>query len=496
MCHVRLRREFRRRGAIVFYAVLGSGALTTAAPFKPSAQADAPPQAAPRDAGTLWYLPATGSRSQGRRPGHKPWYLRYETPETPWYLAPETSEAPAAPASEATSPAEAPARFTWAPFAMAISSPTLALNTYADGKDRHSAYSRAVLGGGARWQGFGARLLLQSAHNLQRGADPAERLPIGVYEAFAAYRNDTLRLRIGRQALTLGSGRLISEQDEGLIGRSFDLLRLDLRRGDDYLTLLGGRRDLRGHAAAPEDAADWLGALYAHKALSEAHTLEVFLLYRGSRGEGAVRDVGHLGLRALSEEGAFQYDAEAGLQFGERRPESGAESHLAYAAVGELTYGWPVLGELRLGLGGAYASGRSPSGASDAFDSFYPDNAIDYGVVSLFQLSNLSEFHGRAILRPAQGWQLTLSAYLLGLAQTGDRWVGAYDEDLGQVAVGQGFLLGSEYNAELIWEPTPWLYFDLVYGVFVPTPAAEPYGYTRPSHTAWFTLYLEYGELL
>ncbi len=384
---------------------------------------------------------------------------------------------------------------------MASVSPSPIFNNYLAEGTTTATYLRALLGLEARRRWASAFVNLETAHEVGVGGGlPDDLHPIGLFEAYGEVTFAPFFVRAGRQELGFGSLRLISPRDPTYKGRSFDALRGHGAFGPLTWDLVVAAADIRDVAANQPDTSDLLGVLYTSYALAPTHQIDPSVMVR--RGFALGGDLANasletevtvnLGLRATGDRGSFHYDAEINGQLGRHA----GLPHRAFAGLAELDYVFAPKIRPTVGGGVAYASGASPSGSVSAFDGFYPENLLNHGYASYFSLTNLIDIHARCAISPfTEDFTITTTVLMLGLAESSDTWVGAYGDAVGQVTDNTSVWMGGEWDVELRYTPTAYLYFDLVYGLFLPTEAAAAFGASRPSHTLWATAILNFGLL-
>ncbi len=147
----------------------------------------------------------------------------------------------------------------------------------------------------------------------------------------SAYDNDGKggMLRLGRQELTFGSGRLLALREGTNVPSSFDGIRASLGKRGLAVDIFVAKpvSTKTGIADDPPQAGNWFWGFYlsrdAHKAGVRAPVPGFDVYYFGLDRNPAVfnQGVGHerrhtVGVRAWNLEGSWNYDVEAMLQFG------------------------------------------------------------------------------------------------------------------------------------------------------------------------------------
>ncbi len=467
---------------------------------------------------TLLYLGLSGTaEAQTAAPSEgRTWY---QSPNVGlWYAppgqqaaSPEPGQAHAEEAESAEVPAEAtplaPPTFQtgplqWTPVGKVASTPLYVANHYTLERPIASIFARALAGleVDSKWLRFFVNLEAAS----EFGPHPVagrNTLDPALFELWLDVHYEDFYLRVGRQELSLGSRRLISPSGAPNIGRYFDGVRAHGKHGRFSYDLFGGYETILDPARQGIDAANLLATLYTRFDLGKTHGIEPNVLFRHVTAREPAEDasigrpgrnITNLGLRAVGDEGGFHYDVEGNFQLGR----VGELPHRAFALVGELDYAFDVKLMPTLGGGVSWASGNSPDGTWSAFDTFYPFNLPLYGAVSLFSLSNLIDVHARVRISPFDPrFSLTFTAFMLGLAESSDTWVDAFGLRVGQVDENTSPIMGFEYDLVAQWVPRSYLYFNLAYGIFVPSQAATLFDRFAPSHTVFGTAVVRFGSL-
>jgi hypothetical protein len=211
-------------------------------------------------------------------------------------------------------------------------------------------------------------------------------------------KGSSLRLRVGRQEMAFGSGRLIALREGPNVPLSFDGIRLTMRSGAWQVDGLATRpvQNKPGIFDDPpqHDVAFW-GAYATHRSSADTKKPSIDFYYLGRDrkravyNQGAARERRHtLGARLWGQRGAWGYDAEAMYQFGK----FGAGQIDAWRVAADNTYVFSsVRWRPKLGLAADVASGdRDPHNPNlQTFDALFqsgtysgraqilgPDNAI------------------------------------------------------------------------------------------------------------------------
>jgi Alginate export len=322
-------------------------------------------------------------------------------------------------------------------------------------RERVESYDHAFFGlpGGRSFTAFATRLLADGDLHLGRrfrafvelgsfaetGRKPVERpfdrgdleLQQGFFDLAAIDRGgERLILRLGRQELPLGSGRLVSLREAVNVRLTFDAAKLTWTRGDQTVEAFAGRpveAKLAAFSSAPSGresfwALDWTGRRLAGSPASG----ELFYLGRRLSAitypRGTARELRHtLGGRLWSREPRWDYSVQAAYQLGT----FGAQTIDAWGIATDTGATLASLpGRPRLALRADVASGdRDQRTGRDhplgTFEAPYP--ALNYfSEASIFAPGNGYDVHPYLELRPAETLVAEVGADLLWRLRRGD----------------------------------------------------------------------------
>lgn len=232
---------------------------------------------------------------------------------------------------------------------------------------------------------------------------PIDEDRFGVRQAFwegeLAHRR--LRLRLGRQEVSLGSARLVALRDGPNVRRSFDGVRLTLRHGRGEVEALAVSEVAAAERAFDDfaDAGELLWGVYTTTRASTRREISVDAYYLGLRREdarfGATTglDLRHsLGSRLFGGLGPYDWNVEAIVQAG--------------TFAGRRTLAWTVATDQglsaewrgvtpRLGLrANATSGGSTDSRRLGTFDPLYPNLAY-FSQLTLIAPQNHVDVHPR-----------------------------------------------------------------------------------------------------
>jgi hypothetical protein len=349
-----------------------------------------------------------------------------------------------------------------------------------DDTDRAMLFERVRLGIDAQYDALESRIVLQDARALDFDTGPFVGGPspiasTGIYEAWA---QASLRaasqtfIRIGRQPVAWGEGRLIGVSDASPTGRSLYAVRGRWSLGDGAIELL---------AAALEDASppgalapDLYGELFGARAewsFDPLFGLEMVLLGRVAQVNpadastslgGSVEGETYTGSLRLHGDGqSWAWGAEAAYQLG--HASAYAASRAAWAASGHVEHVFE-LAPLRptARVGASYASGDSGGATYRAFDPMLPDAGVWHGAMALFTGSNEAEVNATVSAIPWADGVVAVEYRYVRLAVPGSLWRSDYLASLGSAPRSMDANLGHEVDAKVACNP--WAPLDLELG--------------------------------
>jgi hypothetical protein len=349
-----------------------------------------------------------------------------------------------------------------------------------DRKNYGTLVERARLGVDAERGALEARVVLQDARTLNLGAvvsplvGPGSVGVTGAFEAWGEAHTDALRpsfVRVGRQAVTWGEGRLLSEADWSPAGRSLDAVRGRLVVGDSSFELLaaaltdpqnGVALDAYGElfGARAEWPLDPLFAIEAYGLVRIAQNNPIVSLDRTVRGQtytGALRLHGDAHGWTWGAEGAYQLGHADDIDA--NRAAWAAAGHVAFAPEG-------IMLHPSLQVGVDYASGDSGGGTFRTFDPLLPDVHRWHGAMDLFAWSNEEEANARAAVVPWTDGIAAIAYRYVRLAQPGAAWRSAYLTTIGAAPGNGDSLLGQEIDSMVRWSPWEPLALEAGYSIF------------------------------
>lgn len=319
----------------------------------------------------------------------------------------------------------------------------------------------------------------------------------GVYEAYLESKTDSARpsyVRLGRQAVTWGEGRLLSSADFSPAGRTLDAARFAWAPFDDLdfealavvLASPGPLGQTSGDTTSSQssgaqlfglragyDHASWLKVElfgYARTAFSDRN-LDQPTDFAVSRAKGEKLTAS---LRLSGEGSGFSYGLEGAVQGGAARALAGTPTIGAFAFAGhaEKRFDGAKLSPTLRVLGG-YASGDPGKGGTyTQFDPLLPDTQRWHGALDVFAFSNLADVGGQVEIEPFDDASLRLGYRYAAMADRGGEWISSSLGTLGRARTAgadDSSSLGHELSARFGVEPIEGLtlgfsYAALVYG--------------------------------
>jgi len=317
------------------------------------------------------------------------------------------------------------------------------------------------------------------------------------YEAYAEARSSSARpayVRLGRQAVVWGEGRLIGNADFSPTGRSLDAVRAHLAASNFDFEALAALLEIPGPLGSafgdrfgPSHSGVQLYGGMARWTLDPLLRVEAFGIARISRSSGTELDGSRfalsrlsgelvtLALRVSGEARGWDYGVEGAYQLGTASSLglTGADV-AAYAAAGHVAKTLPEVALTpTFRLGASYASGDDGSGTYKQFDPLLADPQRFHGQMDLFAWSNLLDASARAQVVPWTDTIFALEYRYARLANAKGDWVGSYLTSVGNATPPAGYTqagyapltgtadeeLGHEIDAVLSWRP--WVPLEL-----------------------------------
>ncbi len=345
-----------------------------------------------------------------------------------------------------------------------------------------------------------AQFTLQDTREL--GTTDADRLtPIGrpalpslaPFEAYAEIHGDGVRatyLRLGRQRVVWGDGRLLGESDFAASPRSLDAVRFFTAFGDLDLEVLGVMLAPPGKEVvatetdeatpdAPPKTRFGQGSTLAGVKLGY-HVAPLFFPEISAIGRFvrdpvpswlAPSDVIAFDARVSGDYRGVSYSAEGVYELGRVSAPGQNRDLRAYAGAGRLAWETSLPWHLTFGAQGAYATGESgalePSDVQRRFDPLLPEEHDLHGMLDLCGWSNIIEAGGGISARPSEDLTAKLDYRLAMLAKPRGRWSSASLAPIGKDVDNTARLLGHEVDLLLSYTRWDAVTFDAGYGLFL-----------------------------
>ena len=269
------------------------------------------------------------------------------------------------------------------------------------------------------------------------------------YVEFGDLKAFPATLTVGRQSLSYGDNRLVSDSRWVNFGRTFDGVKLHMQTGKFWVDAFAVRPvQIRKDEFNDSDSADNFFGIYGGTDALRIQTTELYFLWRdkadaqpdlspvntknpNGTSNGPAQRIATTGTRWKSKPGmlcGFDYSAEFAYQFGHLW--TGARTtprlnHHAFALAITGGYTWEdALWKPRVGLEYDYASGdRNPKdGSSQSFQNLLPSNHAQYGFMDAFSWRNLHDARLSLSAKPLKDVEVTLDYHALWLANTADYW--------------------------------------------------------------------------
>jgi hypothetical protein len=343
-----------------------------------------------------------------------------------------------------------------------------------DGENRGFLVERARLGVDVQRGPVEGRVVLDDvrvwglAAGQPQGWEPAAQPLTGAYEAWAEAHSSSARpafLRVGRQPVQWGEGRLLGVSDWSPRGRTLDAVRGRLPLGDGAFELLAAV--VSDPVALPLAAGTELFGARGEWVYHPLFAVEGYVLARLSQLPSSYQSVHgqtYTGaLRLHGDASAWTWGIEGAYQLGRAEDVRGGEDRAAWAAAAHVAHTFERLMLLPTVLvGGSYASGDDGSSTYHAFDQILPDVHVWHGAMDLFGWSNEAEVSARAAIAPWTDAVASIEYRYARLAQPGGAWRSDYLVQIGTDPTNTQPDLGHEVDAVLTW--SPWVAIELVAG--------------------------------
>ncbi|HEX9295794.1 MAG TPA: alginate export family protein [Polyangiaceae bacterium] len=292
-------------------------------------------------------------------------------------------------------------------------------------------------------------------------------------------------LRIGRQEIALGEGRLVGISDWELVPRSLDAARghwtlrqFDLGAFAALLTPPGSLPPQYGEQAASAGAGSGgTGTqLYALAGAVHVDPLlhgEVLGLARVVRypvpGSLTPSDTIVVDARLFGDQSGLTYAAEFAYELGRVAIFGGNRDLAAWGATAHIDWQttWPL--RPKWSLAGSYATGDDGqlSGTVRRFDPILPDARAGLGQMGLYAWSNIVDGAATVTSSPSDDVSVAIGYRYIRLADPKGPWFTASLAPVGQNIANEASFLGHELDASVSYAPLEGLGLRAGYGAFV-----------------------------
>lgn len=308
---------------------------------------------------------------------------------------------------------------------------------------------------------------------------PSTSLHLAFVEAHTSEPHPSF-LRLGRQEIAWGDGRLLGTSDWSPRPRALDAIRGRWSAGafdvEALAAILSPPGALPSDLSRANPGGEGIGAeLYGVDAtvhLAPLLALEATGLARIVRMPVSPplvpSDLVVGSLRAFGDWMALSYAVEGAYEAGRVAVVGDTRDLRAYAATARVDWQttWPL--RPKLGLSGSYASGDDGGGTGTlhTFDPVLPDVQSGLGQIGLFAWSNLIDASARVAVAPSDEWTAVVAYHRVMLANPRGTWTSASLTPIGRSADNADRALGDELDASLWWTPWTELRLGAGYGAF------------------------------
>ncbi len=315
-------------------------------------------------------------------------------------------------------------------------------------------------------EAFRARVSLQEA----RTWGSSDGGSLNAYEAFAEAKTKRARpsfLRVGRQAIRMGDGRLVGEADWRPAARSLDAIygRLVTETFDfeAFASMLRDAKPAGPGFGATDQLVTTGDQLYGLSVTGRFHRLLRVQLLGLARvahslnaiSEGATRsrflvgstsgETGTGSLLVSGEKDGWNYGAEGALQLGNTGV-LGLD-RFAYAAAVRAGKRFDEIAlRPKFRIAGSYASGDDGGSTYRQFDPILPELHRHYGAMDLFTWSNVLDASVQAEVEFSRDVHVALEGRYARTAETKGEWISGYVTPLGREPIGGSAELGEEVD--------------------------------------------------
>ncbi|NJK91355.1 MAG: alginate export family protein [Blastochloris sp.] len=300
------------------------------------------------------------------------------------------------------------------------------------------------------------------------GPRPVDRDELDLHQTFAEWtpleEDFKLSLRVGRQELNYGSGRLVTFRDGPNNRLAFEAVVLTLARPADQWSVDGFvGRPLETDARAFDNQTldtESLWGLYATTAVPGVQGLKSDLYFLGfdrdpSRFNEGIRGETRysLGSRLHGRWAGVDMNLEGLYQFGN----FGEGNLSAWTFASDNGYTWSQLpGKPRLGMKANIASGDETSGDGNlnTFNALYPRGGY-FGEIGLIGPANFYNFHPNLSFVPAKGLRVSTDAIFFWRQSLNDGIYGPSGNLIRAAGTSQADYIGTQIDFSIHWQIDP-----------------------------------------
>jgi hypothetical protein len=354
-------------------------------------------------------------------------------------------------------------------------------------RERVEGYERAFFGltGGTSFTSFGTRMLAHADLHLgsrvrtfaelgsywEDGREPASRpVDVGDLELQQAFvdvvgldhQGSRLTVRLGRQELPVGSGRLVSIRDGVNVRLSFDSAKVTWLRGRrTALEAVAGRPVVPKPGAFESETSDiewfWYGSVARSGSAEGRPAVDLFYVGRSLRGaifdRGTADETRHsVGGRVWGRPAPWDYSLQASYQLGS----FGSADIRAWGVASESGRTFPSFpGRPRIALRADIASGdRGGAEPLGTFNAPYP--ALNYfSEAAVFAPGNSADLHPYLEVRPARGVTTAAGVDLVWRLRGSDAIYRAGGGILVPAGASGGSFVTAISQLDASWQPIP-----------------------------------------
>ena len=283
-----------------------------------------------------------------------------------------------------------------------------------------------------------------------RGAEGDDAFDLRqTYVSLGDVKKFPAQLTVGRQAVTYGDGRLVSDSRWSNFGRTFDAIRLRYEEPQFWLEAFEMRPvQIKHHELNDSDSADHFGGVYFSTTIVPRQTTDFYIFYRDKEDNqpdldptnktdpqgtwnGPAARFATFGARVKSKPDAWQgwdYTGEFAFETGDiwatdKQSQRFNLDAFALHVSGGYTlqqYEWKP----RFGLEYDYATGdhNPKDNNSESFQNLFPSNHEKYGFMDEFSWRNIHDARAQVNVKPIEKLDLELDYHAFWLADTHDFW--------------------------------------------------------------------------